>query len=62
MGLLIAILMALGALNHPSQYNAAYFNSRQADVLKAQGIIDNNQYRTNESGIVIIDDDVSTGG
>ena len=61
MELLIAILMALGTLVSPDQYNADYISGNQAEIAKAQAIIANNQYTKNAAGIVIIDDDVSTG-
>ena len=61
MELIIAILMSLGSLLSPDQYDAAYINNKQSDISKAQSIIANNQYKYNSSGIVIIDDDVSTG-
>ena len=61
MELLIAILIALGAITSPDKYTETYIRDNQDKINRAQGIIDRNAYRYDqEMGGVIIDDEVST--
>jgi hypothetical protein len=61
MELLIAILIALGALISPDRYTETYIRENQDKISRAQTIIDDNKYHFDEQcGGVIIDDEVST--
>ena len=60
MDLLIAILMALGALVSPDKYNEAYVQEHTVEVERARTIIQNDQYHYDQWGGVVIDDEVST--
>jgi hypothetical protein len=61
MELLIAILIALGALTSPDRYTETYIRENQDKISKAQTIIDDSKYHYDaELGGVIIDDEVST--
>ncbi len=60
MELLIAILLALGALISPDKFNDVYVQEHPAEVNKAKAIIENNQYHYDQWGGVVIDDEVST--
>ena len=55
MELLVAILIALGALTTDRDINSDYIASHQKEVSKAQSIIDNGQYKIdqNTGGVVI---------
>ncbi|MEP7168998.1 MAG: hypothetical protein ABI855_06460 [Bacteroidota bacterium] len=56
MELIVAILIALGALTNSADFNAEYKVRHEAEVSKAQSIIDNGQYRIDErTGGVITD-------
>ena len=51
----ILILMALGSLTNPDQYNEAYVQSHGAAISKATCIYSNHQYVVEEGGVVIVD-------
>ena len=54
--LLVAILMSMGSLTTSGDFNGEYIDTHQAEISKAQSIIDNGQYRTNEdTGGVTVD-------
>jgi len=59
MELLIAILMALGALTSPDKYNEIYAQEHTVEVERAKVIIENSQYHYDQWGGVIIDDEVN---
>lgn len=56
MELIVAILMALGFLTSPDLYNDEYRATRQAEIDRANYVIDNNYYREEErdGGVIIV--------
>ena len=58
MEIIILILIALGKLSSPTQFNDAYINTHQLEISKAEAIYNNNLY-TEADGGVIIDDTVN---
>ncbi|MEP7171767.1 MAG: hypothetical protein ABI855_20505, partial [Bacteroidota bacterium] len=56
MELIVAILIALGALTSDRDFNDEYVNTHQTEISKAKTIIDHSQYKVNTStGGVIVD-------
>ena len=58
MEIIILILIALGKLSSPTQFNDTYINTHQLEISKAAAIYNNNLY-TEADGGVIIDDTVN---
>ncbi len=56
MELLVAILIAIGSLTSPADYNDEFIDRNQDQIEKAQNIIDTGRYRIDErDGGVIVD-------
>ena len=53
MELLVAILIFLGYLTSPDAYTETYRLEKESEVSRAQYIIDNNYYRTDDGGGII---------
>lgn len=53
MELLVAILLAIGSLTSPAEFNDEYKNTHQAEISQAQSIIDNGQYQERNGGVIV---------
>ena len=53
MELIVAILIELGALTSPADFNQGYINGHQTEISKAATIIDNEQYVERSGGVTI---------
>ncbi len=55
--LLVAILISLGSLTSAADFTDEYKGTHQAEVSRAQSIIDNNQFHYDErtGGVVVAD-------
>lgn len=59
MEIIIAILIALGALTSPDLYNDQYLEENTESIERAQYIIDNSFYERTADGGVIIDEGIN---
>jgi hypothetical protein len=55
MELLVAILMSIGSLTTTGDFNDEYKRSHQAEISKAQSIIDSGQFVKDDTGGVTVD-------
>ena len=53
MELIVAILISLGALTTPGDFNDEYISRHETEISKVKVIIDNGQYRETDGGVIV---------
>lgn len=58
MELIVAVLMALGFLSSPDLYNDEYRSTKEAEIGRANYVIENEYYRWDDGGGTVVITDI----